>query len=121
MGHPVEHGANRLLHQMGCQAGGKFEPVVGPTAAQNLNIDSESPVYEEAVNRQPESAHSGQTHNPALGTTVGAYRLMEEDMAKARELRRCVALRGEGRPSPHRGSGDLRGAQKIMVWRTILR
>jgi hypothetical protein len=53
MGHPVEHGANRLLHQMGCQAGGRFEPVVGPTtAAQNLNIDSESPVSGETVNRQ---------------------------------------------------------------------
>ena len=88
MEYPVEYRANRLLHQMGCQAEGKFEPIVEPTAAQNPNIDSESPVYEEAVNRQLESAHLGQTHNPSyLGATMGAYRLMEEAMAKAKELR----------------------------------
>jgi hypothetical protein len=87
MEHPVEYRANRLLHQVGCQAEGKFEPIVEPTAAQNLNIDSESPVSGEAVNRQLESAHFRATHNPALGTTMGAYRLVGEAMAKAKELR----------------------------------
>ncbi len=52
MEYPVEYRANRLLHQMGCQAEGKFEPIVEPAAAaQKLNIDPESPLYEEALKR----------------------------------------------------------------------
>jgi hypothetical protein len=86
--YPVEHRAHRLLRETGCQAEGKFEPIVELTAAaQKLNIDPESPVYEEAVNRLLESGYLEQTHNPALGTTTGAYRLTEEGMARAKVLR----------------------------------
>jgi hypothetical protein len=45
-------------------------------------------VYEEAVNRLPESGYlEKKTHHPALGTTMGAYLLTEEGLAKAKELR----------------------------------
>ena len=73
---------------MGRQAEGKYEPIVVPRdAAERLNIDPESPVYVEAVNRLLESGYLEQTQNPALGTTMGTYRLTEEGLAKARELR----------------------------------
>ena len=88
MQYPVEHRAARLLREMGRQAEGKFEPIVEPmAAAQKLNIDPESPLYEEALKRLLEWGYLEHTHNPALGTTMGAYRLTEEGMAKAKELR----------------------------------
>jgi hypothetical protein len=88
MEYPVEHRANRLLREMGRLAEDKVEPIVDPmAAAQKLNIDPSSPVYEEAVRRLLELGYLEQTHNPALGTTMGAYRLTEEGFAKARELR----------------------------------
>jgi hypothetical protein len=86
MEYPVEHRANRLLREMGRQAEGKFEPIVESTAAaQKLNIDSESPVYEEAVNRLLESGYLEQTHNPALGTTMGAYGLRRRVWPKLKD------------------------------------
>ena len=39
------------------------------------------------VNRLLESGYLERTNNPALGTTMGAYRLTEEGVAKAKELR----------------------------------
>lgn len=88
MEYPVEHRAERLLREMGRQAEGKFEPIVDPTeAAERLNIDTASLVYEEALNRLLERGHLEETHHPALGTTVGAYRLTEEGLARAKELR----------------------------------
>jgi DNA-binding MarR family transcriptional regulator len=88
MEYPVRHGADRLLRQMGRQAESKYEPIVVPReAAEKLNIDPESPVYVEAVNRLLESGYLERTHNPALGTTMGTYRLTEKGLAKARELR----------------------------------
>jgi hypothetical protein len=89
MDHSVEHRADRLLREMGRQAEGKFEPIVDPrAAAERLNIDTSSPVYEEAVDRLLERSYLEETHHPALGTTMGAYRLTEEGLAKAEELRR---------------------------------
>ena len=59
-----------------------------PTAAaQKLHIDPESPLYEESLKRLQEWGYLEQTYNPALGTTMGAYRLTEEGLAKAKELR----------------------------------
>ena len=85
---PIEHRANRLLREMGRQAQGKFEPIVVPrAAAERLNIDPESPVYLEAVNRLLEAGYLERTQNPALGTTMGTYRLTQEGLDKARELR----------------------------------
>ena len=73
---------------MGRQAEGKHEPIVEPTeAAERLNIDTTSPVFEEALNRLLERGYLEQTHHPALGTTIGAYRLTEEGLAEAKELR----------------------------------
>ena len=87
MEYPIEHRANRLLREMGRQAQGKFEPIVVPrAAAERLNIDPESPVYLEAVNRLLEAGYVERTQNPALGTTMGTYRLTEEGLARAREL-----------------------------------
>ena len=40
------------------------------------NLDPSSPAYEEAVRRLLELGYLEQTHNPALGTTMGAYRLI---------------------------------------------
>ena len=40
------------------------------------NIDPSSPAYEEAVRRLLELGYLERTHNPALGTTMGAYRLI---------------------------------------------
>ncbi len=88
MEYPVEHRADRLLREMGRQVEGKFEPIVDPReAAERLNIDTSSPVYEEALKRLVERGYLEQTHHPALGTTIGSYRLTEEGMAKAEELR----------------------------------
>jgi hypothetical protein len=88
MEYPVEHRAERLLREMDRQAEGKSEPIVEPmAAAQKLNIDASSPVYEEAVNRLLERGYLEQTHHPALGTTMGGYRLTEEGLAKAIDLR----------------------------------
>ena len=88
MEYPVEHRAERLLREMGRQAEGKHEPIVDPTeAAKRLNIDTSSPVYDEAVDRLVERGYLEKTHHPALGTTLGPYRLTEEGMAKAEELR----------------------------------
>ena len=90
MEYPVEHRADRLLREMGRQAEDKFKPIVDPrAAAERLNIiDTSSPVYEEAVDRLLERSYLEETHHPALGTTMGAYRLTEEGLAKAEELRR---------------------------------
>jgi len=88
MEYPVEHRAEPLFREMGRQAEGKHEPIVDPReAAERLNIHTSSPVYEEAVKRLLESGYLEQTHHPALGTTMGAYRLTEEGLAKAKELR----------------------------------
>jgi hypothetical protein len=88
MEYPVEHRAKRLLREMARQAEGKSEPIVDPTsAAQKLNIDPTSPVHEEAVGRLLGSGYLERTQNPALGTTMGAYRLTEEGLARAGELR----------------------------------
>ena len=89
MEYPVEHRAERLLREMGRQAEGKVEPIVEPmAAAQKLNIDTSSPVYEEAVNRLLERGYVEQTHLPVLGgSTMGTYRLTEKGLAKAKELR----------------------------------
>ena len=88
MEYPVEHRAERLLREMGRQAEGKVEPIVAPMeAAERLNIDTSSPVYEEAVNRLLKRGYLEKTHHPALGTTMGAYRLTEEGLAEAKELR----------------------------------
>jgi hypothetical protein len=88
MEYPVERRADRLLLEMGRQAEGKYEAIVEPiAAAQRLNMDPDSPVTRKALSRLLESGYLEQTHNPALGTTLGAYRLTEEGVAKAEELR----------------------------------
>jgi hypothetical protein len=88
MEYPVEHRAERLLREMGRQAEGKAEPIVDPAAAaERLNIDTASPVYEGALKRLLERGYLEKTHHPALGTTMGAYRLTEEGLTKAKELR----------------------------------
>ena len=88
MEYPVEHRAERWLREMGRQAEGKFEPIVDPrAAAERPNIATSSPVYEEALNRLLQKGYLEPTHHPALGTTMGAYRLTEEGLAKAEELR----------------------------------
>ena len=88
MEYPVALRADRLLREMGRQAVGKAEPIVEPTtAAERLNMDPESPVTQEALSRLQESGYLEQTQHPALGTTMGAYRLTEEGLAKAEELR----------------------------------
>ncbi len=43
-------------------------------------------MYVEAVNRLLEAGYLERTQNPALGTTMGTYRLTGEGLAKAREL-----------------------------------
>ena len=59
MEYPVEHRADRLLREISRQVEGKFEPTVDPTeAAQRLNIDTSSPVYEEALNRLVERGYA---------------------------------------------------------------
>ena len=88
MEYPVKFRVDRLLREMGRQAEGKAEPIVEPTtAAERLNMDPESPVTQEAVSRLVESGYLERTQHPALGTTMGAYRLTEEGLAKAQELR----------------------------------
>ena len=88
MEYPVELRADRLLREMGRQAEGKAEPIVEPTtAAERLNMDPESPVTQEALSRLVESKYLERTQHLALGTTMGAYRLTEEGLAKAEELR----------------------------------
>jgi hypothetical protein len=88
MEHPVQLRADRLLREMGRQAEGKAEPIVEPmTAAERLNMDPVSPVTKEALSRLLESKYLEQTQHPALGTSIGAYRLTEEGLAKAEELR----------------------------------
>ena len=85
---PVEHRADRLLREMGRQAEGKHEPIVDPAeAAERLNIDTSSPVYEEALDRLLERGYLERTHHPALCTSLGPYRLTEEGLAEAEELR----------------------------------
>ena len=87
MRYPVEHRADRLLREMGRQAEGKAEAIVEPTtAAERLNMDPESPVTQKAVSRLVESGYLERTQHPALGTTMGAYRLTEEGLAKAEPL-----------------------------------
>jgi hypothetical protein len=87
MEHPVEHRADRLLREMGRQAEDKSDPIVElTTAAQRLNMDPDSPVTREAFSRLLEAGYVAQTQHPALGTTIGAYRLTEEGLAKAKEL-----------------------------------
>jgi hypothetical protein len=86
--YPVERRADRLLREMGRQAEGKSDPRVVPrAAAEKLNIDLESPVYEEAVDRLLESGYLERTQNPSLGTMMGTYRLTQEGLARAGELR----------------------------------
>lgn len=88
MEYPVERRADRLLVEMGRQAEGKHEAIVEPTAAaEKLNMDPDSPVTQEALSRLLESGCLEQTQHAALGTTLGAYRLTEEGVAKAEELR----------------------------------
>ncbi len=88
MEYPVERRADRLLREMGRQAEGKAEPIVEPmTAAERLNMDPESEVTREALSRLLESGYLERTHHPGLGTTLGAYRLTEDGVAKAEELR----------------------------------
>ena len=88
MEYPVGHRADRLLREMGRQAEGKVEPIVDPMeAAERLNIDTSSPVYEAAVNRLLERGYVEKTHHTALGTTMGAYLLTEEGLAKGKEIR----------------------------------
>ncbi len=88
MEYPVERRADRLLVEMGRQAEGKYEALVEPTAAaQRLNMDPDSPVTQEALSRLLESGCLERTEHPALGTNLGAYRLTEEGLAKAEELR----------------------------------
>ena len=88
MEYPVEHRADRLLREMGRQAEGKNEPIVDPmAAAERLNVDTSSPVHEEAVDRLLERGYLEKTHQPALGTTMGSYRLTGEGLAKAEDLR----------------------------------
>ena len=80
--------AERLLREMGRQAEGKADPVVEPAAAaERLNMDPSSPVTEEALGRLVGSGYLERTQNPALGTTMGAFRLTDEGLAKANELR----------------------------------
>ena len=50
-------------------------------------MDPESPVTQEALSRLVESKYLIQTQHPALGTTMGAYRLTDEGLATAEELR----------------------------------
>jgi hypothetical protein len=88
MEYPVKLRADRLLREMGRQAEGKAEPIVEPTtAAERLNMDPDSPLTQEALSRLLESKYLEQTQHPALGTTMGAYQLTEEGLAKAEELR----------------------------------
>ena len=88
MKYPVRRRADRLLREMGRQAEGKADPIVEPTAAaERLNMDPESPVTTEAVSRLLESGYLEHTQHPSLGTTIGAYRLTEEGLAKANGLR----------------------------------
>ncbi len=88
MEYPVKHRADRLLRALGRQAEGKFEPIVDPmAAAERLYIDTSSSMYDAAVNRLLEKGYLEKTHHPALGTTMGAYRLTEEGLARAKELR----------------------------------
>jgi hypothetical protein len=85
--YPVKHRAERLLREMGRQAEGKSDPIVVPrAAAEKLNIDLESPVYEESVNHLLDSGYLERTQNPALGTTMGTYRLTQEGLARAEKL-----------------------------------
>ena len=82
MEYPVERRAERLLREMGRQAEGKAEPIV-----ERLNMDPESPVTHEALRRLLDLGYLERTQNPALGTTMGTYRLTEEGLAIAGELR----------------------------------
>ncbi len=80
--------AERLLREMGRQTAGKADAAVEPEAtAKRLNMDPDSPVTEQALRRRLELGHLERTRNPALGTTMGAYRLTEEGLARAEELR----------------------------------
>jgi DNA-binding MarR family transcriptional regulator len=88
MEHPVKRRAERLLRELGRQAEGKVDPIAEPElAAERLNMEPDSPVTEEALSRLEGSGYLERTQNPALGTTIGAYRLTEEGLAKAEELR----------------------------------
>jgi hypothetical protein len=88
MDHPVRRRAERLLREMGRQAEGKADPIVEPgAAAERLNMAFDSPLTEEALGRLMESGHLERTQHPALGTAIGAYRLTEEGVARAKELR----------------------------------
>jgi hypothetical protein len=88
MEHPVKRRAERLLRELGRQAEGKADPIVEPElAAERLNMEPDSPVTEEALSRLEGSGYLERTQNPALGTTIGAYPLTEEGLAKAEELR----------------------------------
>ncbi len=74
---------------------------VEPTAAtQKLNVGSGSPVYKEAANRLLESGYLELIQNPALGTTMGTYRLGEEGLANAKELRSVLPGGIPRRPNP---------------------
>jgi hypothetical protein len=88
MDHPVRRRAERLLREMGRQAEGKADPIVEPeAAAKKLQMAFDSPLTEEALGRLVESGHLERTQHPALGTSIGAYRLTEEGVARAKELR----------------------------------
>ena len=88
MDHPVRRRAERLLREMGRQAEGKADPIVEPgAAAERLNMAFDSPLTEEALGRLMDSGHLERTQHPALGTAIGAYRLTEEGVARAKELR----------------------------------
>ncbi len=91
MGYGVPGGAQgraAVGGAQGRQAEGKYEAIVEPTAAaQRLNMDPDSPVTQEALSRLLESGCLERTEHPALGTNLGAYRLTEEGLAKAEELR----------------------------------
>jgi hypothetical protein len=65
----------------------KSDPIVVPRAAEKLKMDLESLVYEEAVNHLLESDYLERIQNPSLGTTIGTYRLTQEGLARAEELR----------------------------------
>ena len=56
----------------------RVDTLAGPDRSAKLNIDPELPIYEEGVNRLLKSGYLERTQNPALGTTIGTYRLTQE-------------------------------------------
>jgi hypothetical protein len=86
--YPAERRAERLLREMGRQVEGKADPIVEPDAAvEKLQMAPDSPLTEEALGRLVEAGYLERTQHPALGTAIGAYRLTEEGVARAKELR----------------------------------